>query len=273
MKSKLWQYLAFNMSGDVQTTMFQPVGGMDMIGRAFAKQVNDLVTHNVRVSSIQQDADGVTVTYADHNFGGATTQVHADYCVCTIPLPVLSQLDVQVSGPMRAAISAVPYHSSVKVGLEFKRRFWEQDEQIYGGISFTDQPISVMSYPSHGYFSDGPAVMLGAYMFGAAAYDFAGMTPEERVQAALEQGSKIHSQYRTEFASGVGVSWSRMPWTLGCCSMWSEEARRAHYKTLTTMDGRIVLAGEHASHVGCWQEGALLSSLSAITQLHQRAVG
>ncbi len=273
MKSKLWQYLAFNMSGDVQTTMFQPVGGMDMIGRAFGKQVNDLVTHNVRVSSIQQDADGVTVTYTDHNFGGATTQVHADYCVCTIPLPVLSQLDVQVSGPMKAAISAVPYHSSVKVGLEFKRRFWEQDEQIYGGISFTDQPISVMSYPSHGYFSDGPAVMLGAYMFGAAAYDFAGMTPEERVQAALEQGSKIHKQYRTEFASGVGVSWSRMPWTLGCCSMWSEEARRAHYKTLTTMDGRIVLAGEHASHVGCWQEGALLSSLSAITQLHQRAVG
>ncbi len=273
MKSGLWQYLAFNMSGDVQTTMFQPVGGMDMIGRAFARQVNDLVTHNVRVSSIQQDADGVTVTYSDNGFGGAVTQVHADYCVCTIPLSVLSQLDVQVSEPMKAAISAVPYHSSVKVGLEFKRRFWEQDEQIYGGISFTDQPISVMSYPSTGYFSGGPAVMLGGYMFGAAAYDFAGMTPEERVQAALEQGSKIHKQYRTEFASGVGVAWSRMPWTLGCCGMWSEETRRTHYKTLTTMDGRIVLAGEHASHVGCWQEGALLSSLSAITQLHQRAVG
>ncbi len=273
MKSRLWEYLAFNMGGDVQTTMFQPVGGMDMIGRAFARQVADLVTHNVRVSAIQQSGDGVTITYADHNFGGAVTQVSADYCVCTIPLSVLSELDVQVSEPMKAAIAAVPYHSSVKVGLEFKRRFWEQDEQIYGGISFTDQPISVMSYPSHGYFSDGPAVMLGAYMFGAAAYDFAGMTPPERVQAALEQGSKIHPQYKQEFVTGVGVSWSRMPWTLGCCSMWSEEARRTHYKTLTTMDGRIVLAGEHASYVGCWQEGALLSALSAITQLHQRAVG
>jgi monoamine oxidase len=273
MKSGLAQYLSFNMLNDFQTTMFQPVGGMDMIGRAFAKQVNDLVTHNVKVTSIHQDQSGVTVTYADHNFGGRVVQESADFCVCTIPLPVLSQLDVQVSMPMQAAIAAVPYASSVKIGLEFKRRFWEQDEQIYGGLTFTDLPVNVLSYPSHGYFSEGPAVMLGGYMFGPAAYDFAGMEPQERVRAALAQGAQIHKQYPAEFSNGVGVAWSRMPWTLGCCSMWSEEARRAHYKTLTTMEGRIVLAGEHASYVGCWQEGALLSSLAAITQLHQRAVG
>jgi monoamine oxidase len=272
MKSKLWQYIGFNMSNDVQTTMFQPVGGMDMIGKAFARQVNDIVTHNVRVSAIEQDSAGVSVAYTDSASPGTAQLARAEYCVCTIPLPVLSQLDVQVDQKLKDAIAAVPYASSVKVGLEFKRRFWEEDEQIYGGITFTNQPISVMSYPSHGYFSSGPAVMLGGYMFGPAAYDFAGMSPEDRVKNALEQGSKIHPQYRQEFLSGVGVAWSRMPWTLGCCSMWSEQSRRAHYKTLTTMDGRVVLAGEHASHVGCWQEGALLSALAAITQLHQRAV-
>jgi monoamine oxidase len=98
------------------------------------------------------------------------------------------------------------------------------------------------------------------------------MEPQQRVQAALAQGAKIHRQYPEEFLTGVGVAWSRMPWTLGCCSMWAEEARKLHYKTLTTMEGRLVLAGEHASHVGCWQEGALLSAISAITQLHERAV-
>ncbi len=272
MRSGLWQYLSFNMFNDFQTTMFQPVGGMDMIGRGFARQVNDLVTHNIKVNSIHQDGSGVTVTYNDNNHGGVVAQAHADYCICTIPLSVLSQIDVQVSAPMREAIAAVPYASSVKVGLEFKRRFWEEDEAIYGGVSFTDLPISVISYPSHGYFSKGPAVMLGGYMFGTAAYDFAGMTPEARVQAALAQGSLLHKQYKDEFTTGVGVAWSRMPWTLGCCATWSEEARKAHYKNLTEMDGRVVLAGEHASYVGCWQEGALLSSLSAITQIHQRAV-
>jgi monoamine oxidase len=271
-KSGLAQYLSFNMLNDFQTTMFQPIGGMDMIGRGFAKQVGDLVTHNVKVTSIHQDESGVTVTYADNNIGGAVTQARAAYCVCTIPLPVLSQLDVQVSLPMQQAIAAVPYASSVKVGLEFKRRFWEDDDQIYGGVSFTDLPISVLSYPSTGYFSRGPAVMLGGYMFGPAAYDFAGMEPAERVRQALAQGAQIHKQYPAEFSNGVGVAWSRMPWSLGCCSMWSEESRRLHYKTLTTMENRIVLAGEHASHVGCWQEGALLSAVAAISQLHQRAV-
>ncbi len=273
MKSGFAQYISFHMLNDFQTTMFQPVGGMDMIGKAFARQIEGLVTHNVRVSAIHQDESGVTVTYEDHNQGGAVTQAQAAFCVCTIPLPVLHQLDVQVSDKMRAAIAAVPYASSVKVGLEFKRRFWEEDEQIYGGITFTDMPVSVMSYPSHGYFERGPAVMLGGYMFGPAAWDFAGMSPEERLHAALEQGAKIHKQYPAEFSNGVAVAWSRMPWTLGCCSQWSEEARRTHYRTLTTMEGRIVLAGEHASHVGCWQEGALLSSVSAVTQLHARSVG
>jgi monoamine oxidase len=271
MKSGLAQYLSFNMLNDFQTTMFQPVGGMDMIGRAFAKQVNDIVTHNAKITAIHQDTTGVTVTYKDTGTG-AESQAKAAYCVCTIPLPVLSQIDIQVSPDMQQAIAAVPYASSIKIGLEFKRRFWEEDDQIYGGVTFTDMPVSVLSYPSHGYFERGPAVMLGGYMFGPAAYDFAGMEPTERVQRALEQGAKIHKQYPAEFSNGVGVAWSRMPWTLGCCSMWSEETRKTHYKTLTTMEGRIVLAGEHASYVGCWQEGALLSAVAAITQLHQRAV-
>ncbi len=272
MKSGLWQWLAFNMSYEMQTTMFQPVGGMDMIGKGFAKHVNDIVTHNVKVTKIGQDGGGVTITYVDDQGSGAVTEAKAEYCVCTIPLPVLAEIEVQASAPMRAAIQAVPYASSVKVGLEFKRRFWEQDDRIYGGISFTNQPISQVSYPSTRYFTDGPGVMLGGYMFGPAAYAFSGMTPAERVEEALRQGSVLHPQYREEFSNGIGVAWSRMPWTLGCCSAWSEETRRAHYKAMTTMDNRLVLAGEHASYVGCWQEGAILSSVSAVTQLHQRAV-
>ena len=32
--------------------------------------------------------------------------------------------------------------ASAKIGLQMKRRFWEQDEQIYGGITSTDQVIA-----------------------------------------------------------------------------------------------------------------------------------
>ena len=40
----------------------------------------------------------------------------------------------------------------------------------------------------------------------------------------------------------------------------------------TGYHGRIALAGEHASFIGGWQEGAVTSALDAIGRLHQRAV-
>ncbi|NHN88724.1 NAD(P)-binding protein [Acetobacter sp. LMG 1627] len=272
-KSGFWRWMEFHETVDMQTTMFQPVGGMDQIGKAFTRQVQDLIHLNCKVTAIQQSESGVTVTYNDGKQGGAVQQAQADFCVCTLPLSILSQLDVQVSDDLKAAISAVPYASSVKIGLEFRRRFWEEDEQIYGGISFTDQSIGQISYPSHGIFSPGPAVLLGAYMFRAPAYELAGMSPQQRIEQALAQGEAIHPQYRKEFLNGVSFAWSRVPWTMGCCSLWSEQSRKMHYKTLCTMDKRIVLAGEHASYVGCWQEGAILSALDAVKQLHRRAKG
>jgi len=214
----------------------------------------------------------VTVTYTDVASGTEQT-AKADYCVCTIPLGILSQIDLDASAGLRAAIAAVPYSNSVKVGLEFKTRFWEDDEAIYGGISYTDRPISMISYPSDRMHSAGPGVILGAYTFGPASYKFAGMTPEQRVAEALEQGSVFHpKRYKEQFSNGASMAWSRSPFTLGCCAQWNEDTRKEHYQTLCAVDDRIVLAGEHASYIGCWMEGALLSSLDAITRLHKRAL-
>jgi monoamine oxidase len=59
---------------------------------------------------------------------------------------------------------------------------------------------------------------------------------------------------------------------MGCFGVWSTDARAKHYDDLCAMDGRIVLAGEHASYIGGWQEGAVTSALDAIGRLHDRAV-
>jgi len=64
-----------------------------------------------------------------------------------------------------------------------------------------------------------------------------------------------------------------VPFVLGCSGDWSEGARAEHYKNLCQIDGRIVLAGEHASALPAWQEGAILSARRAINMLdkHRRA--
>jgi monoamine oxidase len=256
----------------MQTAMFQPVGGMGRIGEAFGRELGTAIRYNSKVIDIHQDAQGVTATYEDVQNPGARLTARGDWCVCTIPLPILAEIPMNVGSPLAAAIGAVPYASAIKVGLQFKRRFWEQDEHIFGGITYTDLPITNISYPSTGYHSGGKGVLLGAYIFGLHAMEFTAMTPPERVQKALEYGSQIHAQYPREFDNGIAVAWHRSPFSMGCCGMWTPDARAKHYDDLCQIDGRIVLAGEHASFIGCWQEGAVTSSLDAIGRLHERAV-
>ncbi|MGO1080101.1 flavin monoamine oxidase family protein [Inquilinus sp. CA228] len=271
--SRLWRSLQSFALYEFQTTMFQPVGGMDMIGKAFAAQLGGLIRYNAKVTRIQQGEGGVTVTYEDTTSPGSPLQAKADWCVCTIPLTVLSQIPIDVGAKMQAAIEAVPYASSVKVGLQFKRRFWEEDEAIYGGISYTDLPIRQISYPSTGYNLGGKGVLLGAYSWnGPNSYEFTAMDPAERVRRAVQYGQQIHPQYAAEFETGISVAWHRVPFTLGCAGDWTDEARAQHYDNLCQIDGRIVLAGEHASYIPAWQEGAILSALNAIERLHHRVI-
>jgi monoamine oxidase len=273
LKSRLWRYLNNFANYNMQTTMFQPVGGMDMIGKAFAREVGDCIRYNAKVTKIQQSDHGVTVTFVDAKNSASEEQAVADWCICTIPLSILSQLSIDVSAAVKNAIDAVPYTAAVKVGLQFKRRFWEEDEAIYGGISYTDLPIRQISYPNTGYNRAGKGVLLGAYLFeGANAYEFTAMSPADRVAHAVEFGAVLHPQYKTEFENGIAVAWHRVPFTLGCSGGWSEDARNRHYRNLCRIDGRVVLAGEHASALPAWQEGAILSSLDAIARLHERVV-
>lgn len=258
---------------DYHDILMQPVGGMDRVAYAMHGAAGDAVRLNSRVTSIHQDAKRVTVTVVDADTGRNARTLTADWCVCALPLTVLGQMDVQVSPAMWAGIRALSYWPAVKIGLQMKRRFWEEDERIYGGITYTDLPIRQISYPSADLGTKGKGVLLGAYVIGeAAAHEFTSLSPEERVRWAVKFGARIHPQYEQEFENGVSVGWHRQPWILGCAAAWTDALRRQHYENLRQVDGRIVLAGDHLSDLVAWQEGALTSSLDAVTRLHQRAL-
>ena len=262
LRSRVWQRLAVGNIYEFHSTIFQPVGGMDMIAKAFTREVGSAIRYNAKVTAINQDDKRVTVTYVDARNGGTPATASADWCLCTIPLSVLSQIEMNVGAAMANGINAVPYAASI----------WEQDEQIFGGISYTDLPIWQISYPSTNYGSAGKGVLLGAYTFGPYAFEFTALSPEERLKKAVEYGAQIHPQYAAEYETGMSVGWHRVPWVLGCFGTWSDAARKQHYNNLCAIDGRIALAGEHASYLPAWQEGAVLSALDAISRLHQRVV-
>ena len=77
--------------------MFQPVGGMDMIGEAFARELGDLIRFNAKVTAIQQDEQRRHRQLRGRQDARRRPQTaKADWCVCTIPLSVLGQIPMNV---------------------------------------------------------------------------------------------------------------------------------------------------------------------------------
>ncbi|MFI4889326.1 MAG: flavin monoamine oxidase family protein [Steroidobacterales bacterium] len=271
LQSRLWTSIAAGQGYHMQPAIFQPVGGMDRIAQAFAREVGSLIRYNTRVFKIDQDDKGVTVNYTNRRDGSGGV-AKADWCICTLPVSILSQLELNVSAKMKTAIDALPYHASLKAGLQFKRRFWEDDERIYGGITYTNLPITTIAYPNHGCNMGGKGVLLGAYMFAGNAFKYTAMDPAQRLQEIVAMGAQIHPQYTAEFENGITVGWHRVPWSNGCFGAWNSDRRAAYYEDMCQIDGRIVLAGEHVSRIPAWQEGAALSALDVCERLHRRAL-
>src|SRR5262249_19701858 len=146
-----------------QATMFQPVGGMDRIPAALARKLGRAVRLGSEVTSIRRADRGVRIAFVDRRTGrhGA---VEAAYCIVTIPLTVLQGIECDFSPAHRAAIRDVAYRNAVKIAWQ-SRRFWEADEHIYGGISWTTGPTRLLWYPSDRFFSP-QGILLAAYTIG-----------------------------------------------------------------------------------------------------------
>lgn len=249
-------------------TMFQPVGGMDQIPKAFTKAIGpNRITFNSEVQTIRQDDHSATVVYRDTKTGKTKT-LSADYVVICLPMSILARIDCQLSGEMMAEVRGTRISNSAKMGLAMKRRFWEEDEQIFGGHLYSNLPIGEFSYPSTGYFSR-KGVLLGLYANGPVG-NLMDKSVAERVEHVLLHSSKVHPQIRQEFESAYGVWWQKVEYSRGGYAS-GPPARRA---LLAKMENRLLIGSAVTAPYSQpdWQEGAVASAWQALTSLHQRAM-
>ncbi|HTE28630.1 flavin monoamine oxidase family protein [Flavitalea sp.] len=254
---------------ELQMTMFQTVGGMDKIAEAITSRVGKIIQTGAEVSSITNTSEGVKVKYKQ---SGSEKMIEADFCVCTIPLPVLGNIEHNFQSDTSRAIDFVPYINTGKIGLQFKRRFWEEDEHIYGGITHTNNDLTQIFYPSYDYLGK-KGVLIGYYNFNDKARKTGNLNFQAREKLALEQGRKIHPQYDTEFESSFSVSWEKTKYSQGGWSLYNSESRQTSYKALNKPDGNTYFAGEHVTYLNSWMAGAFESARKVTTDLHARVTG
>ncbi len=278
--SKFWEdnfYQEFDYRH--QATLFQPVGGMDMIVEGFLRKVGNLITYSAPVVGIETRDDGVSVKYMN---GATQATATADYCVSNIPCPVLEKISANFSDDYRDAIRRTEFGTGCKVGWQSNTRFWESNKYgIFGGISWTNDIISQIWYPSNGYFTQ-KGTLTGAYIQLDNATEFGKLSLEKRLEVAKSGGAKLHPEILEErivpTKLGLSIAWQNVPYQEGAWPNWespiswnpghvpgdtsgdSHDEDDKDYRRLLLPDGRFHIVGDQTSTLPGWQEGAMMSA-------------
>jgi monoamine oxidase len=145
---------------------------------------------------------------------------------------------------------------------------------IYGGISWTDDPITQIWYPSNAYH-DRKGVLTGAYNFSENAASSGRKPVEERLREARAGAALFNKEFAEGLDRGVAIAWQNMAHIKGGWAQWNNvDDSVRHYNHIiqgTGVNGAtnpcFFIVGDQTSSLPGWQEGAISSALNAISRL------
>jgi monoamine oxidase len=258
------------------------VGGTDLLPAALAKRIRGEIRRGCEVVGLMQDGRGASAACVQQ---GRQELVRADAILCTLPVPVLQRLVVEpaFSPEKRRAVRELMYDSATKVLIDARRRFWELEDGIHGGGTFTDLPTGSTYYPSDNALDRsgrGPkdprvsragGVFLASYSWGMTARRLAAVPHAQRMEVVLRHLAQVHPQLREVgmVERSASWSWDTHPWSGGAFAWFNPGQHTALYGSLIKPEGRIFFAGEHASLSHTWMQGAFESALRAVLEITQ----
>jgi monoamine oxidase len=296
-------------------------GGTDLFSTAYFEQQNldsvtyrnqtlvdlykDINTGQIRINTkiskficAQSEQDQVNTD--------SLSQDSWDEVVVTVPFASFRTVHVwpEFSQRKRQAIRELHYDAATKVLLEFRERFWETDNNIYGGGSNTDLPNRYMYYPSERMGSEGGGVMLVSYAWADDARKWDPMSHYDRFCYALDNVAithAIHSKdasYEERLAAqqkikdlcvfspeaytkdqenivgAASVSWMKNPYAFGEAAIFYPGQLDLFHKSIISSEweNKAHFAGEHASLKHAWIEGAIESAVNAALLVNENTL-
>ena len=280
LQSNFWNSEMFNnLEYFWQATLMQPKGGMDMIVQGFLdapisgeRTLRNLIVNETPVRAIEVDGNASSVITTTGK------SYPADFVIATLSAPLLAKIGGNFLNPVARQVLADVYITpACKVGWQGRSRFWEDEDRIYGGISWTKDIISQIWYPSYG-FNSPTGVLTGAYNRTEQANIFQDYAKAERLEAALIGGEKLHPGFRDKvFAeNGVSIAWAKMPYQAGGWANDTAFTQPAVFEQMKNADpigSQVFMAGDWFSYWPGWQVGALDSAHYATDSIHRVVAG
>ncbi|MEX1158294.1 MAG: FAD-dependent oxidoreductase, partial [Thermomicrobiales bacterium] len=253
-------------AGRYYTDMVTLAGGMVHLPRAFLPALRDTIRFGARMVAIEQSPEDVTVHYQT---AGGRFSVTGDELIVTVPFPVLRHVEVlpELSRGKQRAIRQLHYDASAKILLQFRSRFWEEVDSIFGGGSFSDLPIRVTYYPDHGA-GTGRGVVLASYTWSEDAQRWGSLSASDRISQALENLSRIHPEAIDAFEVGASKMWHDDEFAGGAFALFEPGQQTLLHDLIVQREGRIHFAGEHTSLCHAWIQGAIESGLRVAREIN-----
>ncbi len=245
--------------GHAFTDMSQIVGGMDALPQSFLPALRSKIRFGCALTAIDQSPDNLTLYY---NTVGGKRQITADYAIITIPFSVLRHVEVlkPFSREKQRAIRELHYDASAKILFQCRRRFWEEDDGIFGGGTMTDLPVRSIYYPDHGR-ETGRGILVASYTWAEDAQRWGSLSHADRVSQALEDVAQIHPQVTEEFEVGTSKMWHEDEFACGAFALFEPGQNLQLHRHIISPEGRVYFAGEHCSLVHRWIQGSIESGL------------
>ena len=268
---------------------YQILGGMDLLPRSFitptsARQTNlvDSVRYHARVTQINRVTPGEEYeVLSEHTLTKLPLpDEKADYLILAAPFSALTHVRFgrNVLPPERLhAIRNLHYENATKIILEFSRRFWEKDKQIYGGRSITDLPIRWTYYPSvrQSPVNSDRGLLLASYTWGDDSLRWGPLNETDRIRFALRDLAELHNITQDEcqklLVGGMSHSWAEDEYTFGAFALFEPYQEKELFENVWKCHDRIHFAGEHTSLKHAWIEGAVESGIRVAREVFNEA--
>lgn len=164
------------------------------------------------------------------------------------------------------AIRAIHEGPLYKMGLHFRRRFWEQvNEPSFGGQDQTDLRIRWVVYPSNDLGSTGSGCLV-AYCGMTDALRWSWSKPDERLRLILEDLDKCFRRQGVEvYAEFIEASDARWPSESSFSNtMYLPGQFSRFHEAMRKPEGNVYFAGEHISIHHTWIAGSTDTAADAV---------
>jgi monoamine oxidase len=237
------------------------VGGNDQIARALAEALPD-VRLNAVVKSVRLQPDGVAVTYQQAD---SHLTLDSDFAILAIPLTTARLIDFHAALPAahQKMVDGISYGAVTKVLIEYRRRFWK-DKGCNGRLT-TDAPIVITWHAtSHLEHEHG---IITAYTGGAPGAKLSALSDEQRIQVAVAEIEKVFPGSSDLIENTATIAWLNEPYTRASYMALAPGEVLKYWKTLFEPAGRLFFAGEHATAIQGYMEGAVESGQRAAASI------